>query len=195
MTHEDPQRFTTNPRKTTASTIGNLKTTPQNPKSDQISAMILATTKDSREEIRLNFSHNPPNRPTTSIKLEQISAMVHDPPKEVNTVLEAVSNWVRKWNISVPLDTSVPFQVSHYIYIYYLLFHFYFYRSHICKFSYLVTKLKTNLIVKLINCRENENNNNNNNTHKSSMIIHWRYVFTVQCLVEKYLKSRKSNWW
>ena len=43
-----------------------------------------------------------------------------------------------------------------YIYIYYLLIYFYFYRSHICKFSYLVKKLKTNLIVKLINCKENE---------------------------------------
>ena len=42
------------------------------------------------------------------------------------------------------------------MYIYYLLFYFYFYRSDICKFSYLVKKIKTNLIVKLINYRENE---------------------------------------
>ena len=57
MTNGDPQRFTTKPRKTTTSTTKDSKTTPQNPKSNQIST----TTRDFREEIKLNLNHNPPN--------------------------------------------------------------------------------------------------------------------------------------
>ena len=72
----ETHRFTTKSKKTTASTTRDLKTTPQNPKLDQISA----TTGDSREEIKPNLSHNPPNQTNNIHQSEQISAMIHDPP-------------------------------------------------------------------------------------------------------------------
>ena len=55
---------------------------------------------------------------------------------------------------------GLPLYIYIYIYIYYLLVYIYFCRSHICKFRYLVKKkIKTNLIVKLINYRENGKKN------------------------------------
>ena len=72
----ETHRFTTKPKKTIASTTRDSKTTPQNPKLDQIST----NTGDSREEIKPNLSHNPPNQTNNIHQSEQISAMIHDPP-------------------------------------------------------------------------------------------------------------------
>ena len=72
----ETHRFTTKPKKTIASTTRDSKTTPQNPKLDQISA----TTGDSREEIKPNLSHNPPNQTNNIHQSKQISAMIHNPP-------------------------------------------------------------------------------------------------------------------
>ena len=38
--------------------------------------------------------------------------------KGVNTVLEVILIWLREWNISIPINTDVPFWDYHYIYIY-----------------------------------------------------------------------------
>ena len=77
-------KFTTKPRKTTASTTKDSKTTPQNPKLDQILATISATTRDSREEIKLNLSHNSPNQTNN---IHQIGANLNHDPRSTTTTI------------------------------------------------------------------------------------------------------------
>ena len=77
-------KFTTKPRKTTASTTKDSKTTPQNPKLDQILATISATTRDSREEIKLNLSHNSPNQTNN---IHQIRANLNHDPRSTTTTI------------------------------------------------------------------------------------------------------------
>ena len=77
-------KFTTKPRKTTASTTKDSKTTPQNPKLDQILATISATTRDSKEEIKPNLSHNSPNQTNN---IHQIGANLNHDPRSTTTTI------------------------------------------------------------------------------------------------------------
>ena len=56
--------------------------------------------------------------------------------KGVNFLLEAISVWLGNRNISIPVDTSVPFRVYHYFLIYiYIYINEYIY---VHKFKYLI---------------------------------------------------------
>jgi len=60
--------------------------------------------------------------------------MKHLTTKEVNFVLEAISVWSEERNISIPIDTSVPFQDYPYLYI---SIRKYIYLYYLCKYEFI----------------------------------------------------------